>query len=181
MQARRGDALGRPLEADLADQGPDPLHPRLTCNPSRAADDATELLVLPPQSDVHLEGAVTTRCRLRSWWDRDAPSARAASLASSTACLSHPMSLWPGASTCPRSCTDPYARDWHTDSAAGGRITLLITPPGASRPKDRSRLAPRGSGAAAPYSALRAIESSACLRSWRAFGPPRLRRHRSLP
>lgn len=57
MQARRGDALGRPLEADLADQARVRFHPRrLTFNPSRAADDATELLVLSAQSDVHLEG-----------------------------------------------------------------------------------------------------------------------------
>ena len=56
MQARRGDVLARPLEADLADQTRVHFHPRLTCNPSRAADDATELLVLPHQSDVHLEG-----------------------------------------------------------------------------------------------------------------------------
>lgn len=56
MQARRGDALGRPLEADLADQARIRFHPPPNLNPSRAADDATELLVLPAQSDVHLEG-----------------------------------------------------------------------------------------------------------------------------
>jgi len=35
---------------------------------------------------------------------------------------------------------------------------------------------PRGSGAARPSGALRAIDSSTCPRSWRAFGPRRLRR-----
>ena len=35
---------------------------------------------------------------------------------------------------------------------------------------------PRGSGAAAPHGALRAIDSSACPRSWRTCGPRRLRR-----
>jgi hypothetical protein len=48
--------------------------------------------------------------------------------------------------------------------------------------KNRGRLAPlRGSGAARPNGALRAIDSSACPRSWRTAGPRRLRRHLSLP
>ena len=76
---------------------------------------------------------------------RRAPSARAASLASSAACLSHPMSLWPGPRPCPRSCPDPYARDWRTLSPAGGRITAGHAPRGASRPqKPRPTGPPRG-------------------------------------
>jgi hypothetical protein len=54
------------------------------------------------------------------------------------------------------------------------QVMPLVGPVGR---KNRGRLAPlRGSGAAAPGGALRAIDPSARPRSWPAFGPRRLRR-----
>jgi hypothetical protein len=53
-------------------------------------------------------------------------------------------------------------------SCQGGALTKLRDAPVDSPP--------RGSGAPAPYGALRAIDSSARPRSWRTFGPRRLRR-----
>jgi hypothetical protein len=51
------------------------------------------------------------------------------------------------------------------------------SPVGLERP---GCMAPYGSGAAAPGGALRAIDSLACPRSWRTFGPRRLRRQSEL-
>jgi hypothetical protein len=62
-------------------------------------------------------------------------------------------------------------------SRSGGRIAASHAPRGASRPQTpRPTSPPRGSGAARPQGALRAIDASACPHSWRTFGPRRLRR-----
>jgi hypothetical protein len=114
----------------------------------------------------------------------DAPSARAASLASSAA--SHyepgllrstvldPPGIPPGN---PRGI--PPAPDGGPRPSSLGRIAAGRCPFGGPvGRKTRGRLAPRrGSGAAAPSGALRAIDPSARPRSWRTFGPRRLRRH----
>jgi hypothetical protein len=72
----------------------------------------------------------------------------------------------------------PYAGHPRTPSPSGGRITAGHAPVGGPvGRKNRGRLAPlRGSGAAAPGGALRAIDPSARPRSWRTCGPRRLRR-----
>jgi hypothetical protein len=121
------------------------------------------------------------------WQGADAPSARAASLASSAA-LPHP----PGGSVYPAQLGggdpygNPYVNAYGIPCAAGG-VPLASVAEGvypAQCPfggpvgrKNRGRLAPlRGSGAARPQGALRAIDPSACPRSWRTYGPRRLRR-----
>jgi hypothetical protein len=120
---------------------------------------------------------VTTNRRPRSWREGT--------------CLRHVLLRWRAPQpVCPtryhcgqgprpyaRPCTDPYARDSRTPSSAGGRITAGYAPRGASRPQTpRLTGPPRGSGAAAPEGALRAIDSTARPHSWRTFGPRRLRR-----
>jgi hypothetical protein len=71
----------------------------------------------------------------------------------------------------------PYAGHPRTPSPPRRRVRPGHAPRGASRPqKPRPTSPPRGSGAARPSGALRAIDSSACPRSWRTCGPRRLRR-----
>ena len=63
----------------------------------------------------------------------------------------------------------PYAQGWRTPGL-GGRAHRSRSCPlvGASRPrKPRPTGPPRGSGAARPQGALRAIDSTACPHSWR--------------
>jgi hypothetical protein len=117
------------------------------------------------------------------WQGGDAPSARAASLAS-TAALPVPAA------------GQPWPRRG-TPTLIPTRISTLIPTPATRVPphrprapfalvmplvglvgrKNRGRLAPLGgSGAARPQGALRAIDSSAWPRSWRTCGPRRLRR-----
>jgi hypothetical protein len=71
----------------------------------------------------------------------------------------------------------PYAGHPRTPHRPGPPFPLAVPPRGASRPQTpRPTSPPRGSGAAAPQGALRAIDSTARPRSWRTFGPRRLRR-----
>ena len=117
------------------------------------------------------------------WKGGDAPSARAASLASSAACRSGQMPRWPRPWTPTLVGTRvPTPATRVPPSLPGGRIPAghapswgqaaarCLRPPGP----------PRGNGAAAPSSALRAIDPSARPRSWRTCGPRHLRR-RSAP
>jgi hypothetical protein len=84
---------------------------------------------------------------------------------------------WPYAS----GYASPYAVHPRTPSSAGGWITAAQAPSwGQSAAKPRPTGPPRGNRAARPQGALRAIDSSACPRSWRTCGPRRLRRHLSL-
>ena len=113
----------------------------------------------------------------------DAPSVRAASLASSAASRQMLGLLRSGA-------LDPHGippgnPPGIPPAPDGGGHPSPLLPVAAGRcpfggpvgRKNRGRLAPlRGSGAAAPSGALRAIDSSARPRSWRTFGPCRLRR-----
>ena len=109
----------------------------------------------------------------------DAPSARAASLASSAA-LPVRAQAHRG-----RGCWTPTSTPTSTSTRARcvplpgwtAASPLAVPPRGASRPqKPRPTSPPRGSGAAAPSGALRAIDPSARPRSWRTCGPRRLRR-----
>ena len=109
----------------------------------------------------------------RGWRMRDAPSARAASLASSAA-LAVPAAGQPS----PR----PESLRWTL------RGTLRWTLRGYPRtPRRLGALFPLGmppsGGMERPgrVDALRAIDSSARPRSWRTCGPRRLRRHQSCP
>jgi hypothetical protein len=91
--------------------------------------------------------------------------------------------LWPGRylTVVVTSARDPYARQPRTPSPAGGRIIAGHASRGASRPQEpRPTGPPRGSGAARPQGALRAIDPSAWPHSWRACGPRRLRRQFEL-
>ena len=120
------------------------------------------------------------------WQGGDAPSARAASLASSAA-----LPLAPGNGPDPARLgggdpyVNPYVNPYVIPYALGVRTphrpeagSPVVRPPrGASRPQNpRPTSPPRGSGADRPQGALRAIDSSACPRSWRTCGPRRLRR-----
>jgi hypothetical protein len=118
---------------------------------------------------------------------RDAPSARAASLASSAALPRPPgdpahsaqlQGLDPYASPYASRYASPYARRWRTPGFGGrGYLGSSVPLRGASRPqKPRPTGPPRGSGASARQGALRAIDSFRRSRSWRTFGPRRLRR-----
>ena len=106
--------------------------------------------------------------RPRSVAEGDAPSARAASLASSAAEPVPCRSAWRGR-VGPHA--RPYAAQSRTPVGAGGGFVLV-------KPLEwrKRRLAPRGNGADRPSGALRAIDSTACPRSWRTCGPRRLRR-----
>jgi hypothetical protein len=99
---------------------------------------------------------------------RDAPSARAASLASSAALphppadVAHPAQL---------EGLDPYASPYASSLRAP-----VGYPPVPACPHLSSSVPLRGGGAAAPGGALRAIDSSARPRLGRTCGPRRLRR-----
>jgi hypothetical protein len=105
------------------------------------------------------------------WGVKDAPSARAASLASSAA-LPVPARCRRGRG--PRPPTLDPTRNPTLDPTPATRVPprrpgapfWLVRPPrGASRPqKPRPTSPPRGSGAARPGGALRAIDSTACPR-----------------
>jgi hypothetical protein len=146
----------------------------------------------PPRRSKRCSHSCLTACPAprrpatrRGRW-RDAPSARAASLASSAACpptgrcgIPGPA---PGAATPTLDSTrNPTLDPTHATGVPPRRLdggSPQVAPlRGASRPqKPRPTGPPRGSGAAAPSGALRAIDSTARPRSWRAFGPRRLRR-----
>jgi hypothetical protein len=101
----------------------------------------------------------------------DAPSARAASLASSAALPrrpgdpAHPPQLGGG---------DPYVNGYVNPYVIPYALGVR-TPGSGSQGCLSSTEALRGRGAAAPQGALRAIDPSAP-RSWRTYGPRRLRR-----
>jgi hypothetical protein len=109
------------------------------------------------------------------WQGVDAPSARAASLASSAA-LPVPARRHRGRG--PRPLRWTLRRPPAYPFAGRERRSRWSCPfVGPVSRKNRGRLAPLGgSGAARPQGALRAIDSSACPRSWRTCGPRRLRR-----
>jgi len=71
-----------------------------------------------------------------------------------------------------------YARRVRTPGSGGrGYLSSSVPLRGASQPQKPRLTGPtRGSGADAPSGALRAIDSSARPRSWRTYGPRRLRR-----
>jgi hypothetical protein len=113
------------------------------------------------------------------WRGRDAPSARAASLASSAA-LPVPAlaALGRGGLTYVIPYVNPYvilyAQGWRTPVSVVEGICPGHAPRGASRPqRPRPTGPPRGKGA------LRAIDSFRRSRSWRTCGPPRLRQAES--
>jgi hypothetical protein len=114
----------------------------------------------------------------------DAPSARAASLASFAAlAVPGPAPPWPRPWTptlvgtlVPTRVPTPATRV--PPRRPGAPFRLVMPPRGASRPqKPRPTSPPRGSGASARQGALRAIDSFRRSRSWRTCGPRRLRRH----
>jgi hypothetical protein len=105
------------------------------------------------------------------WRDGDAPSARAASLASSAALLTHRATPLPGPTSGRRPYVIPHVNPYVIPYALGVRT------PGFAGRAHQCWSVPRG-GVERPgrVDALRAIDSSACPRSWRTGGPRRLRR-----
>jgi hypothetical protein len=104
----------------------------------------------------------------------DAPSARAASLASSAALPVSRRSAWRGRVG---PYASPYAARSRTPSWLRRRVRAGHALRGASRPQQpRPTGPPWGNGARLPQGALRAIDSSAGARSWRTYSPRRLRR-----
>jgi Nuclease-related domain len=158
---RTGRRPGRP--------GPLPRR-RLICNPCRALNrwDGTRRLPSLPRRMLTLEAAVTASRRPLIVAGRDAPWTRAASLASSAARVVHPISLWPRPSTLPESSALIPTRITGVPSRGPVEVSPLVIPPrGASRPQEpRPTGPPRGSGAATPQGALRAIDPCGAAAPW---------------
>jgi hypothetical protein len=119
-----------------------------------------QLLTVQPFALDGLPG--TTPRRLRSVAGRDAPSARAASLVSSAALA---------VSARRHRGRGPQPLRWTLRGTLRRPPAYPLHRPGAPFPL----VMPLG-GAERPQGALRAIDSSACPRSWRTCGPRRLRR-----
>jgi hypothetical protein len=117
------------------------------------------------------------------WRGGDAPSARAASLASFAALPARPgptvaKALDPYVIPYVNPTSFPTRRGCVPLASLVERISAGQSPfVGAVSRKNGGLLGPlRGCGAARPQGALRAIDSTACPHSWRTCGPRRLRR-----